>query len=35
MTAAGWVFMALSWGIILALVAFCVRRALNEPYKDL
>jgi hypothetical protein len=35
MTAGGWAFMALSWGIILGLVAFCVRRALKEPYKDL
>ncbi len=35
MTAAGWVFMGLSWGIIIGLAAFCVRRALKAPFEDL
>lgn len=35
MTWGGWIFLVLSWGFILGLVFFCVRRALKEPYKDL
>jgi hypothetical protein len=35
MTAGGWLFMLLSWGVILSLAAYCVRRVLKEPYKDL
>ncbi len=35
MTWSGWIFLILSWGVILGLVAFCVRRAFKEPYKDL
>ncbi len=35
MTAGGWLFMLLSWGLILSLTAYCVRRVLRAPYKDL
>lgn len=35
MTWSGWLFLILSWGLILGLVIFCVWKALREPYKDL
>jgi hypothetical protein len=35
MTWSGWIFLILSWGMILSLIVFCVWRALKEPYKDL
>jgi len=35
MSVSGWIFLILSWGLILGLVIFCVWRVLKEPYKDL
>jgi hypothetical protein len=35
MTVAGWIFLSLSWLVIIWLVIFCVYRVLKEPYKDL
>ena len=31
MTWSGWLFLILSWGMILGLVIFCVWKALKEP----
>jgi len=31
MTPAGWIFMVLSCGVVLALVAFCLYRVLTTP----
>jgi hypothetical protein len=35
MSWSGWIFLILSWGLILGLVAFCVWRVIKEPYRDL
>ena len=35
MSVGGWIFLIISWGLILSLVILCVWRALKEPYKDL
>jgi hypothetical protein len=35
MTFGGWIFLILSWGVIIGLVIFCIYKVLKEPYKDL
>jgi hypothetical protein len=35
MTWSGWIFLILSWGLIIGLTIFCVHRMFKEPYKDL
>jgi hypothetical protein len=30
MTAAGWIFMAISWGAIIGLFVFCIIRTLQS-----
>lgn len=31
MTAAGWIFLALAWGGVTTLVAWCLARVLRDP----
>lgn len=33
MTAAGWAFLLLSWGLIAGLCVFCFRRILHHHYR--
>lgn len=35
MTLWGWIFMGVSWGTILILVAYCFYRVLIEPEAEL
>lgn len=33
MTAAGWIFMIISWGVILGMFAYCLSRTLRPTKK--
>ncbi len=35
MTLFGWLFMAISWTLIIALLVFCFSRVLREKEEDL
>jgi hypothetical protein len=35
MTLFGWLFMAISWTLIIALLVFCFSRVLSEKEEDL
>lgn len=31
MTASGWIFLGLSWGLVIGVSAWCIRRILTSP----